>query len=171
MTQYPSLSALQALLRKAWSTALLVPLSAALAACAAGNASPTAAPIPLASPVSQEPAAGICGATEAAEVTITIYPDIPDPRCAIVRPEQRLKIVNSTANPLQVSLASFRAEIGPGAGYAFELPLGEFLAPGVHLVQVLPCCGPELWLKPTPAASGTQASRIEAAPTSVLGAL
>ena len=83
-----------------------------------------------------------------AEVTITIYPDIPDPRCAIVRPEQRLRIVNSTAIPLQVSLASFQAEIGPGAEYAFELPLGEFLAPGVHLVQVLPCCGPELWLKP-----------------------
>ena len=127
---------------------MLVLLSAALAACAAGNTSPTAAPMPLASPVSQEPAAGICGGTEAAEITITIYPDIPDPRCAIVRPEQRLRIVNSTANPLQVSLASFQAEIGPGADYAFDLPLGEFLAPGVHLVQVLPCCGPELWLKP-----------------------
>ena len=127
---------------------MFVLLSAALAACAASKAAPTAALMPLASPVSQEPAAGICGAIEAAEVTITIYPDIPDPRCAIVRPEQRLRIVNSTAIPLQVSLAAFRAEIGPGAGYTFDLPLGEFLAPGVHSVQVLPCCGPELWLKP-----------------------
>jgi hypothetical protein len=146
---------------------LLALLSAALAACAAGNASPTAEPVPLASPVSQEPAAGICGATEAAEVTITIYSDIPDPRCAIVRPEQRLKIVNGTANVLRVSLASFQAEIEPGAEYAFDLPLGEFLAPGVHLVQVLPCCGPELWLKPTPAAVSTQARLIEGDPTTI----
>ncbi len=155
----------------AWSSVRLTLISAALSACAVGNSIPPATLIPLATPVSQEPAAGICGATEAAEITITIYPDIPDPRCAIVRPEQRLRLVNKTTLLLQVSLAAFQTELEPGAEYTFDLPLGEFLAPGVHLVQVLPCCGPELWLKPAPAASSAQANPIEASPTSIWSAL
>ena len=85
----------------------------------------------LATPYSDQPAAGICASPEGALVTITIYPDIPDPRCAIVRPDQRLQVVNSTQADLQVSLGDFTAT----------------LAPGVHQVQVLPCCGPELWLQ------------------------
>ena len=101
----------------------------------------------LATPVSQEPAAGICGGFEGELVVITIYPDIPDPRCAIIKPEQMLKVVNSRQETLQVSIANMAATIDPGGEHLFNVPFGQYLAPGVHLIEVKPCCGASLWLK------------------------
>jgi hypothetical protein len=80
-------------------------------------------------------------------VTATIYPDIPDPRCIEARPEQRLKVINRTSETLNVVIGNFQADIEPEAEYTFDMPVGEYLAPGVHLIQVSPCCSPELWLK------------------------
>ena len=42
-------------------------------------------PQPLATPYAQEPAAGICASFEGEMVTVSLNPDIPDPRCAKVR--------------------------------------------------------------------------------------
>ena len=113
---------------------------------------PTPTPPPLCTPtptpVPQLPAAGICEGTEGKIVVVTIYPDIPDPRCAVIRPDQVLKVINRTQGPLQVILATFQADLAPGEEYTFSVPFGEYLVPGVYPVQVLPCCGPELWLKP-----------------------
>jgi hypothetical protein len=101
----------------------------------------------LATPVSQEPAAGICGGFEGELVVITIYPDIPDPRCAIIKPNQMLKVVNSRQETLQVSIANMTATIDPGGEHLFNVPFGQYLASGVHLIEVKPCCGASLWLK------------------------
>lgn len=101
----------------------------------------------LATPISQEPAAGICGGFEGDLVVITIYPDIPDPRCAIIKPNQMLKVVNSRQETLQVSIANMTTTIDPGSEYLFSVPFGQYLAPGVHLIEVKPCCGASLWLK------------------------
>jgi len=101
----------------------------------------------LATPVADSPAAGICGGSEQAIVTITIFPDIPDPRCALVRPDQQLRVVNQRAEVLQVSLAGQQASLEPGGEVLFEVPLGQLLAPGVHRIEVSPCCGAELWLQ------------------------
>jgi hypothetical protein len=79
-------------------------------------------------------------------VEISIHADIPDPRCARVNPEQRLKVVNATKGQVQVQIGPYRAALEAGAEHIFDAPFGEYLAPGVHLVQVQPCCGPELWL-------------------------
>lgn len=129
---------------------LAIPACARPPADATVETPPTAAnptqSLPLATPVAQQPAAGICGATENDVVVVTIYPDIPDPRCVKVTPGQSLKVVNGTEGSVQVVLGPFYAALQPGEEYTFDLPLGEYLAPGVHLVQVLPCCGPELWL-------------------------
>jgi hypothetical protein len=110
------------------------------------NVAPSQVP-DLATPVASQPAAGICGGFEGALVVITIYPDIPDPRCTIITPDQILKVVNSREETLQVSIANFEATIEPGGERIFNLPFGQYLAPGVHNVEVLPCCGAALWLQ------------------------
>jgi hypothetical protein len=150
-------SPIQTPLRSPW----LIFLAAALllSACAQKSAdltpgAPTRAVVPdesssyLATPVSMEPAAGICGGTDAALLEVTIYPDIPDPRCALIRTDQRLAVINATSGTLQVSIGLFEATIEPGGEHVFDAPFGTYLAPGVHQLQVLPCCGPALWLRP-----------------------
>jgi hypothetical protein len=115
------------------------------------NAAPTnAADVPsrnLATPAAQQPAAGICGHMEGELAVVTIYPDIPDPRCQIVSVDQKLKVVNRRLETLEVSLASLEAVIEPGGERTFQVPFGEILAPGVHYLQVLPCCSAALWLQ------------------------
>jgi hypothetical protein len=101
----------------------------------------------LATPASQQPAAGICATFPGKLVTVTIFPDLPDPRCAIVQPDQTLQVVNRTLEQLDVHIGPFDASLAPGGDYTFSVPFGKYLAPGVHRVQVLPCCGPELWLQ------------------------
>ena len=133
---------------------LIVPLLAAalgaISACTQAAATPTTRvstqPIPLATPVSQEPAAGICAGFDGELVEIRINPDIPDPRCARINPGQRLKVINASGGQVQVHIGPYEEAIERSGEYTFDTPFGEYLAPGVHLVQVQPCCGPELWL-------------------------
>ena len=104
----------------------------------------------LATPVAGSPAAGICGGWEGATITVTIYPDVPDPRCAIVRPDQWLIVVNRRNETVQVSLAGLTTSLAPGEEHLFEVAFGRILAPGVHRIEVSPCCGAELWLQEGP---------------------
>ncbi len=101
----------------------------------------------LATPVSQQPAAGICGAAEGDIVTIRINPDVPDPRCVIITSDQRLKVINNRDEIIQISLGVFEAEIDPGDESLAPLTFGAYLATGVHLIEVSPCCGASLWLQ------------------------
>jgi hypothetical protein len=94
-----------------------------------------------------EPAAGICAEATGSIVTIALHPDVPDPRCVIVRPDQSLEILNDRDAARSVSIGRFQFEILAGGSFLLEHAFGSFLAPGVHRVQVHPCCGPELWLK------------------------
>ena len=107
---------------------------------------PTELPL-LATPVSQEPAAGICDGFDGPVVEFRIEPGIPDPRCARVRPDQHLKVVNKTDGPLDLMIGTYSSHLEPGGETVIDTPFGDYLAPGVHLLQVLPCCGPELWLE------------------------
>lgn len=103
--------------------------------------------LPLATPVADSPAAGICPETEGEIVTVTIYPDIPDPRCRIAAPDQMLEVVNARDVTLFVTLGDLEAQIAPGESYLFERIFRDYLAPGVHRIEVSPCCGAELWLQ------------------------
>jgi len=130
----------------------LLLLAASIACGVIDPAAPATLPLPsptpgLATPSSMEPAAGICGEAEGSVVTIALHPDVPDPRCAVVRPEQVLEILNDRDASRQVSLGPFQFEVPAGSNYRLDQAFGSYLAPGVHLVQVQPCCGPELWLK------------------------
>lgn len=102
---------------------------------------------PLATPHAQEPAAGICASPEGEIVKVILNSDMPDPRCTIVSADQKLDVVNHTQSVLEVSIGRFTATLEPGVDTLFDTPFGEYLAPGVHQVQVSPCCGAELWLK------------------------
>jgi hypothetical protein len=139
---------------------LVVLLLVSLAACTGTTVAPTVkdtTPISdatsisyaLATPYAQQPAAGICASFDGRAVTVTINIDIPDPRCAIVKPEQTLTVLNNTQEALLVIIGRFSASLDPGEKAAFETPFGEYLAPGVHKLQVSPCCGAELWLEAT----------------------
>jgi hypothetical protein len=132
-----------------------------LSACNGGKTTPTAViptssptntseSITLATPYAQQPAAGICASFESELVVITIYPDIPDPRCSKVRPDQKLKVINQTQNTLQIIIGKFQASLEPGAEVIFDTPFGDYLAVGVHQLQVSPCCSPELMLEANP---------------------
>lgn len=98
-------------------------------------------------PYAQEPAAGICGEFEGPIASILLRPDIPDPRCIRVKPDQYFSVKNETDQRLQVSIAHFQAEVDPGEEVTFETPFGKYLAPGVHhLTTSAPPGGPEIWL-------------------------
>jgi hypothetical protein len=118
---------------------------------------PTEMPVPtisnptptylLATPYAQSPAAGICATFDGDAVVVSLYPDIPDPRCIKVRADQRLTMVNRTENTLDVSLGIYKASLPPGAETTFDAPFGTYLETGVHQLQVSPCCSPELVLE------------------------
>jgi hypothetical protein len=102
----------------------------------------------LKQPDSQTPAAGICAEPPAGDVaTITINVDAPSPRCSKITPEQRLRVVNNTAEPVQVELARFRVTVAPAEAQVLDAPAGDYLAPGVHVLQVSSTAGgAEVWL-------------------------
>jgi hypothetical protein len=93
------------------------------------------------------PAAGICAAAPASLAVMTINPDVPDPRCLQVTPEQRLRLRNQTTETVRVQLGLFDVTLAPGATFTFDAPFGAYLAPGVHSVSGAPFGGGQLWLQ------------------------
>ncbi len=103
----------------------------------------------LATPKSQEPAAGICAEPPASLwVLFTLNADIPDPRCAKVRPDQGLKVVNNTDAPVMVAIGGREAEVRPGGEQEIAGAVGTYLAPGVHslMTSLYGGGGPEVWV-------------------------
>ena len=102
----------------------------------------------LATPYADQPTAGICGGPLPDElVTVTIWPDIPDPRCLQVAPGQRLQVSNGTDSELLIKLGAFEERLPQGESLTIDMPVGLYLAPGVHLVGASPYSGPEVWLQ------------------------
>jgi hypothetical protein len=92
------------------------------------------------------PAAGICGTAEGEWVTITLEPGLPNPRCVQVKPDQKLTVVNQTGGTVDIAIGTFEATLAPEQSISFEEPFGEYLARGVHVLGVSPCCGGEIVL-------------------------
>ena len=67
-------------------------------------------------------AAGICGQAEGEVVTMTIRPDVPDPRCLSVTSTQRLRVVNSRGEPITVTLFTQTASIAVGGSIWLQAP-------------------------------------------------
>ena len=111
------------------------------------------APQPLATPLSDSPAAGICDFFSGEMVVFEIYPDIPSPRCARATPEQRLKVINRTAEELRFWIGSYKFTLQPEQEQVIDAELRTYLAPGVHQISTTAYFGeggPELWLTTDP---------------------
>lgn len=99
----------------------------------------------LATPISQYPAAGICSDFDGRIVVVPISNANPGLRCMMATSDQMLKVVNNRQQIIQISLGNLETILEPGSTYTFPVPIGEFLALGVHPIDISPCCGLELW--------------------------
>lgn len=101
--------------------------------------------VDLATPVADQPAAGICASFDGEVITFEILPDIPSPRCAIARSDQHLVVINRTSEIITVSLGNYKFNVEPGESGTIDAAFGSYLSPGVH--RVTTTLSPELWLK------------------------
>jgi hypothetical protein len=105
----------------------------------------------------QQPAAGTCLPSTGSIATINANPDVPSPRCIVVRADQRLRVVNTTdvagsiGKPITITFADYPPRVVlVGQATVFDRPVGEYLAVGVHRVHIAPLyagSGAEVWLK------------------------
>ncbi len=126
---------------------LLLTLIALGAACSDDDDSQTtmssATPTPTASasgdlkpPDSELPASGICAGPSAADpASVTFEAGLAAPRCLKVLPSTHLRFVNALDHAVQFELGSFSGTVQEGDEAVSELPVGQFLAPGVHTIM------------------------------------
>jgi hypothetical protein len=87
-------------------------------------------------PDSDSPVSGICGRAEAEIVEIILTIEGPAmPRCVQVTSEQRLKFTNNKDRMAQLNLGQYSLSLPPGGEILIDHPVGEYLAPGVHLIE------------------------------------
>lgn len=97
------------------------------------------------------PAAGICARPTEAVVTIQFLEGIPDPRCTILRPEQRIRFINRLTEPVALTLGRYSATTAPNSSVLFDAPAGSYLAPGVHVVDAsVGSARAAIWLQEAP---------------------
>jgi len=102
---------------------------------------------------SSSPAAGICDYQSEDAVIVTINESGPSPRCIKVKPNQYLKVQNNTEKTVRVGFENAPKTLFPSmvdikiySEYIFSKKFGEYLEPGVHILQASPYGGPEIWL-------------------------
>ena len=117
------------------------------------------------------PAAPVCGTDGAPDgvATVTIGPDVPQPRCLQVLPGQRLGFVNGTraagqpGETVTASLGGYRFRVAPGERVVLDLPVSNYLAPGVHVVgSTVGMAQASIWVLQAPSASLGQAAVVKA---------
>jgi hypothetical protein len=107
-------------------------------------------PTSLKPPDAASPAAGICAreSNSLDLVVVTFQIDnVPSPRCTRVLAHQYLSVKNNTNSEIKVRLAQFVLHIKPGDSQTIDVPFGDYLAPGVHILEGL---GGAIWLVPAP---------------------
>ena len=104
-------------------------------------------PDPLATPITTQPAAGICEKQAGKEVQLTIHDAIPSPRCLRVEGDQTLRITNETASYMEYTLGNQYGGVNPQGFTQISSPFREYLAPGVHYLEISACCNVEIWLE------------------------
>jgi hypothetical protein len=108
-------------------------------------------PTTLEPPDAQSTAAGACDTTTGDVVTITSgsLDNVPNPRCAIVHDNQRVRVVNTGTVTENVSLGEhFRATVPGHSVKTFADPVGAYLAPGVHYLKLSALSSADIWVKP-----------------------
>jgi hypothetical protein len=107
---------------------------------APARSSPRASLVP---PDATAPAASACDRATQQIVTITVDPDVPQPRCVSVSAQQELRVVNRSnavgqrGSTITVRWADFSARTVPvGATTLYTQPFGAYLEGGVHDLHV-----------------------------------
>ncbi|TSC76031.1 MAG: hypothetical protein G01um101431_1049 [Parcubacteria group bacterium Gr01-1014_31] len=112
-----------------------------------GGGKPLAAVLPA---DSEYPAVGAC--VEPGDenvVRVEVNQDVPSPRCQKMTAKQRLVIKNKTSEPLSLWFGDKKEyvfSVAANGEYAISQPVGELLAPRVHVLHGSPYEGPAVWL-------------------------
>jgi hypothetical protein len=127
--------------------------AASSSASPAPNSGPTARSSKLPA-TSRQPAAGVCGRVGASVVMVKIEPDVPLPRCAQVRPDQSLRVVNRTGDYGQQGhrirvrwIPGQPVTLAPGQSHTFPRRFGDYLQRGVHVLRITRAYAAEVWLR------------------------
>ena len=97
----------------------------------------------------QTPAAGTCLPADGPVATVTLSPDVPQPRCVVVKPEQRLDLVNPGQTAVTATLGAQTIIVPAGQTGRIDLAFGDYLEPGVHrldVAELYASSSPEIWL-------------------------
>jgi hypothetical protein len=98
-------------------------------------------------PDSDSPAAGICAQPQEDPVPVILGlgPDgLPlGGRCIEVSLAQRIQFINRTGARLHMQLGEYVIDLADGEEATMPEPVGSYLAPGVHFLDM----GPELWVR------------------------
>lgn len=86
-------------------------------------------------------AAGICSEFTSDIVSVSINPDVPDPRCVRVDGGQRLNVVNNTNDRQTISLGTLDFKLESGEEYLIDKPMSSFLQPCCNYLQADPGMG------------------------------
>lgn len=86
-------------------------------------------------------AAGICADAVGNIVSVSINPDVPDPRCVQVDGGQRLSVVNHTNDGQKVTIGDINIILEPGEEYLIDQPMSSFLQPCCNYLQSDPGMG------------------------------
>ncbi|MDO8559867.1 MAG: hypothetical protein Q7S23_02395 [bacterium] len=112
-----------------------------------GGNTPPAAVLPA---DSEYPAAGACAEPgEENVVRVEVNQDIPSPRCQKMTAQQRLVVKNKTAETLSLWFGDnkeYAFSVEANGEYTIPQPVGELLAPRVHVLHGSPYQGPAVWL-------------------------
>lgn len=81
------------------------------------------------------PVAGVCAEPKTEVVVVTLRPDGASPRCTVVSPSQRVRIVNARDDKVALQFGPFSESIDPGESVLFDAPVGSYLAPGDHVIR------------------------------------
>lgn len=104
------------------------------------------------------PAAGACGQAIGADAVIDTNPDIPQPRCLVVRADQHLEVRNTSnrfgqpGQPITLTWPPYSSRtLAAGASTVYGATFSSYLALGVHDVRIslYPGGGAEVWLRPS----------------------
>src|SRR5207237_2598042 len=79
---------------------------------------------------------------------VSIGPDmVPQPRCLVIRHDQRLGITNRTGRSLGLKLGTrLAATVEPRRTHVFAVAVGTYLAPGVHRLVFTPSSAADIWV-------------------------
>jgi hypothetical protein len=98
---------------------------------------------------SDTPAAGICALVTETVYVMTVSPDIPSPRCLQIPQDAMIGFKNQAGVPLTASLGGYEFTLPANVEVVFNVPVGTYLAPGVHQLQTGGMASaPEIWVLP-----------------------